>query len=120
MKKSRIPVRKIESNKIMTLSDIETTSLDQISIDDDEDSETSDTVSAEKINNKQMKNRVKVIPIQVKPQIEPSETSTTSTIEELLAEKVERIASHLEMANSNILSVGGKLNGIRDDTVEKF
>ena len=117
MKKSRIPVRKMTN-----LSDIETTSLDQISVDEETES---DTVSAE---NKQhnvgsrSNNRVKIIPIQVKPtmQAPPSETSTTSTIEELLAEKVERIASHLEMANSNILSVGGKLNGMREDTEDLY
>ena len=114
MKNSRIPTRNLQN----IMSDIETTSLDQISLDDESES---DTVSAE---NKQIfvkqksGNRIKVIPIQVKPtmQAPPSETSTTSTIEDLLAEKVERIANHLEMANTNILSVGGKLNGIRDDT----
>lgn len=117
MKNSRIPTRNLQN----IMSDIETTSLDQISLDDESES---DTVSAE---NKQIfvkqksGNRIKVIPIQVKPtmQAPPSETSTTSTIEDLLAEKVERIANHLEMANTNILSVGGKLNGIRDDTHHK-
>jgi len=66
--------------------------------------------------------RVKIIPIQVKsrhapmPVMNMATDSTTSTIEDLLAEKVERIAGHLELANTNILDVGGKINHYRDES----
>lgn len=48
-----------------------------------------------------------------------TDVSTASTIEDLLAEKVERIASHLEAANNNILNVDGKIKHFRNENFSK-
>jgi len=48
-----------------------------------------------------------------------TDLSTVSTIEDMLAEKVERIASHLEAANNNILNVDGKIKHFRNENITK-
>lgn len=44
-----------------------------------------------------------------------TDISTVSTIEDLLAQKVERIANHLETANNNILHVDGKIKNYQSE-----
>jgi hypothetical protein len=46
-----------------------------------------------------------------------TDISTVSTIEDILAQKVERIASHLETANNNILNVDGKIKNYRSENL---
>lgn len=49
-----------------------------------------------------------------------TDISTVSTIEDLLAEKVEKIANHLEAANSNILQVDGKIKNLKETSLDNL
>jgi len=58
---------------------------------------------------------IKVIPISFNNPNQPTVESTTSSIEDILADKVERIAAHLEKANSNILHVDNRIRSFRTE-----
>jgi len=63
---------------------------------------------------------IKVIPISFNHPNQPTVESTTSSIEDILADKVERIAAHLEKANSNILHVDNRIRSFRTEHTKNF